>query len=53
MGTSKDIFDPVDEVNYHITLNFVWRLERQTRHALAQLVEVLRWKPESRGFDTR
>jgi len=34
-------------------LHYVWRLGRQTRrHTVAQLVEVLRWKPEGCGFDS-
>jgi hypothetical protein len=52
MGNSKNIFDPVDEVTSHPALHFVWRLEKQMRRkALAQLVDVLSWKPESRGID--
>ena len=36
----------------HVLLN-IYTLIQQVGHAVAQLVEALRYKPEGRGFDSR
>jgi len=49
---SRGLFDTDSELLYRFCLKFnrVWML---VGHALAQLFEALRYKPEGRGFDSR
>ena len=45
--------DQVDRVFYNVGTEFLFLFRWVSGHAMAQLVEALRYKPEGRGFDSR